>query len=37
MIRGGESARVECNGVRITPTAPNRSTIGCSLTVERVS
>jgi hypothetical protein len=37
MIRGGESARVECNGVRIAPTAPNRSQIGCSLSVERVS
>lgn len=37
MIRGGESARVECNGVRITPSTPNRSTIGCSLTVERAS
>jgi hypothetical protein len=37
MIRGGESARIECNGVRIAPTAPNRSQVGCSLTVERVS
>jgi hypothetical protein len=37
MIRGGESARVECNGVRIAPTAPNRSTVGCALAVERVS
>ncbi|WP_320668694.1 hypothetical protein [Patulibacter defluvii] len=37
MIRGGESARVECNGVRIAPTVPNRSLIGCSLAVERVS
>lgn len=37
MIRGGESARLECNGVRISPTQPNRSRIGCSLSVERVS
>lgn len=37
MIRGGESARLECNGVRIAPTVPNRSLVGCALTVERVS
>ncbi|MEV4421119.1 hypothetical protein AB0L40_14235 [Patulibacter sp. NPDC049589] len=37
IIRGGESARVECNGVRIAPSAPNRSQIGCSLTLERLS
>ncbi|MGD9695771.1 MAG: hypothetical protein AB7V42_08940 [Thermoleophilia bacterium] len=37
MIRGGESVRVEANGVRITPSAPNRSRVGASLTLERVS
>ncbi|WP_026910518.1 hypothetical protein [Patulibacter minatonensis] len=37
MLRGGESARNECNGVRITPTAPNRSKVGCTLTIEKQS
>ena len=35
-IQGGQSARVECNGVRLAPTTPNRSKISCSLTVEKL-
>ncbi|WP_354698210.1 hypothetical protein DSM112329_03876 [Paraconexibacter sp. AEG42_29] len=35
MIRGGETASVQCNGVRVTPTQANRSAVTCSLVVER--
>jgi Calx-beta domain-containing protein len=35
-IRGGESATVQCNGVRAVGNLPNRSSVRCSIQVEKL-